>query len=260
MEMWEKTPGLAPEIPELRYYPSENKKSDTTFVIFAGGAYMVRSEYEGDGYAKYLNKAGYDAFVCEYRVSPAHFPIELLDARRAVRTVRHNAGKYGINKNKIIVIGSSAGGNLCALLSTYTKPIEYEGADEIDNESALPNGCVLCYPVISLVDFEGTDCNTRGFLLGDRMELAKELSPELHVSEVTPPTFIWHVSDDGVTCLNSYVYAKALSEHNIPCEMHIFPKGGHGLGIADGVPYSNPYVHQWTKLLEDWVRVMFDEK
>lgn len=255
MYLWENTPGLCEEVPQLTYYPAKNKKSDVAIIIFPGGAYAVRATHEGEGYAVYLNSIGYDAFVCDYRVAPHHFPLPLLDARRAVRTVRYYSEKYGIDKNKIAVMGSSAGSNLAAILSTYTKPIEFEGIDEIDKEDFMPNAQILCYPFITLADEELTHPGARANFVGEgNTALAYKISPEFNVIDSTPPAFIWHTSsDDGVNVIHSYIYAKALKEHNIPTEMHIFPFGGHGLGVAP----NNPHVAQWTTLLKNWLELMF---
>ena len=162
MEMWKETPGMIGEVPEkvitgvtaeipqITYYGAKDKTSDIAIVIFPGGGYGGRADHEGRGYAEFFNENGIDAFVCDYRVYPHHFPLPLLDARRAVRWVRYHADEYGINKDKILVIGSSAGGSLATLVSTYREPIEFEGVDEIDNESPFPNGQILCYPVVTL--------------------------------------------------------------------------------------------------------------
>lgn len=255
MNLWDKTPGLCEETPILTYYPAKEKKSDAAIVIFPGGGYTHRAIHEGKGYAEFLNEAGYDAFVCDYRVSPHTFPLELLDARRAIRTVRYYADKYGINKSKIIVMGSSAGGNLAALVSTYTKPIEYEGIDDIDKEDFLPNGQILCYSVISLADNNIGHAGCTEYLLGkSQLDKAVELSPELNVTDTTPPAFFWHTSEDPVVnVINAYLYATALKKHNIPTEMHIFPYGGHGLGTAP----KDPHIAQWTELLIKWLKLMY---
>ena len=255
MNLWENTPGHCEEIPALTYYPAKNKKSDAAIVIFPGGAYECRAPHEGQGYAEFLNEFGYDAFVCDYRVSPHRFPLELLDARRAVRTVRYYADKYGINKSKVVVMGSSAGGNLVSLLSTFTQPIDYEGVDDIDKEDFLPNGQILCYPVVSLADEKLTHVGSKYNLLGDKyFDKGAEWSAELNVKSTTAPAFIWHTAEDtGVNVINSYVYATALRNANVPTELHVFPFGGHGLGAAPG----NKHVAQWTGLLNNWLELMF---
>ncbi len=254
--LWENAPGLCEETPKITYYPAEDKKFDATVVIFPGGAYGGRAPHEGKGYADFLNEFGYDAFVVDYRVNPHRFPLEVLDARRAVRFVRYNAEKFGINKDKVLVMGSSAGGSLATLASTCTMPFpEYEGLDEIDNEEFLPNGQILCYPVVTLTDLKYTHWGSVRNLLGiDNIEFAKEITPEIHVTSTTCPAFIWHTAEDGaVNVINSYKYATALKEANVPVEMHIFPYGNHGLGAA----YDTPLVNQWTGLLKNWLEYMY---
>ena len=109
-KMWDNIPGTYTDEPDIEYYKAEDKKGDGAVIIFPGGGYVARAEHEGKGYAQYLNSIGLDAFVVQYRVNPHKFPLPLVDARRSVRWVRHNADKFGINPNKIAVMGSSAGG------------------------------------------------------------------------------------------------------------------------------------------------------
>ena len=240
-DLWNKVPGLQEETPCLEYYPAENKKTDATVVILPGGGYGMRAPHEGEGYALYFNSLGMDAFVCEYRVNPHRFPLPLLDARRAVRFVRANAEKFGIDKNKVAIMGSSAGGHLAALTSTYTAPIDFEGADEIDNEAALPNLSILCYPVIS-------DYDTHEITMAQGIKF----SCEKLVNETTPPAFIWHTSDDSVVHVgNSMRYGEALRNKGVKFELHVFPEGVHGLGLAP----QKPYVSRWADLLKEWLKL-----
>ena len=120
-------------------------------VICPGGAYRLRVAHEGKNYAEFLTEHGYTSFVLDYRVAPHKFPLPLLDARRAIRFVRFYADKYGIDKNKIAIMGSSAGRHLAAMTATYYEPIEFENIDEIDKEDFIPNAQILCYPVIKLL-------------------------------------------------------------------------------------------------------------
>lgn len=254
LKMWENAPGMCEEEPVLEYYPAENKKSDATVVILPGGGYGGRAAHEGEGYAVMFNSFGMDAFVCEYRVSPHRFPLPLLDARRAIRYVRAHAAEYGVNPDKVAVIGSSAGGHLAALVSTYTAPIDFENMDDIDKLCPIPNATILCYPVCHKPD-ETNVAHVGSFnnLLGENCADYDSYSPDLLVSDTTPTAFLWHTSDDDcVNVINSYLYAKALREHGIKHEMHIFPHGRHGLGTANDIPH----VAQWTKLLENWLRDM----
>ena len=248
--LWTNTPGLCEEIPVIEYYPAENRISDATVVIYPGGGYVGRAPHEGKGYAEYFNSIGMDAFVCEYRVSPHRFPLELLDARRSVRWVRYHAKEYGLDPHKVAVMGSSAGGHLAGLVSTYSAPIEFEDQDEIDREDPIPDATILCYPVCHMPD-ETNVAHVGSFenLCGDRTDY-ETFSNDLNVTDSTPPAFLWHTSDDGaVNVINSYLYATALRQHGIPHELHVFPHGPHGLGLAQGLPH----VAQWAGLMKNWL-------
>ena len=247
----------------IRYFPAKEKKSDAAIVIFAGGGYRSRAEHESDGYANYFSEIGIDSFVVDYRVIPCHFPDQLSDARRGVRFVRYYSEKYGINKDKIAVIGSSAGGHLAAFVSTYKEKIDCEGVDEIDNESYLPNAQILCYAVTSAADEAIMNVGTFTNLMGDDFspENAKKFSPDLLADENTPQAFIWHTTNDAsVNVIQSYMYASALRRKNVPVEMHIFPEGPHGLGLAKNNKWVGrcddkimAHVSLWGDLLEKWL-------
>ena len=250
MKMWEETPGVTEFVPELEYYKAENRKTDGAVVIFPGGGYVNRAQHEGKDYAEFLNANGIDAFVCQYRVRPDRFPFPLLDARRAVRYVRYHAEEYGLNPDKIGVMGSSAGGNLAALISTYRDEIEFENIDEIDKMDYLPSFQILCYPVITVSDLSYAHVGSAMNLMGQNMHLAKTLSPEIIADEKTPKAFIWHTFEDGaVPVRNSLEYAQTLKNVNVPCELHIFPEGRHGLGLTNEVPHTG----QWGELMIKWL-------
>ena len=170
-----------------------------------------------------------------------------------MRFVRFNAEKFGIDKNKVLAMGSSAGGHLTALLSTYCEDID-EKKDDLYQESYLPNGQILCYPVISSEESISHKSSFES-LLGNLYEKRKEYSPDLLVNQATPPAFIWHTAeDDGVSCINSYRYAEALTRQKIPVELHIFPQGYHGLALA---PHF-PHVAQWTNLFRNWIKKYYE--
>lgn len=245
-KLWENDPNNQTEI---YYYPSTYKSSKASVIILPGGSYSSHAEYEGEGYASMFNTLGIDAFVLKYRILPERFPLPLLDARRAVRFIRKNAEKFNLDSDKVLIVGSSAGGHLAALLSTYLDKIDGEGIDETDNEDFLPNGQILCYPVISSDDKIGHLHSYRQ-LLGDRFSEKEKFSPELLVNDKTPKAFIWHTSSDkSVNVINSYRYAEALAENNIPCELHVFPIGEHGSAFAPHIPY----VSAWIELLRKWL-------
>lgn len=249
-DLWNNVPGMCEEVPKITYYKAENRSTDGAVVIFPGGGYTGRAAHEGEGYALFLNSFGIDAFVVDYRVYPHKFPIELLDARRGVRFVRYNAEKFGINPNKIAVMGSSAGGHLAAMESTYRKELELEHTDEVDSADYIPNYQVLAYPVVAFSDLSCVHCGSvRSCLGADQLNIAPSIDPIITADEKTPPAFIWHTSDDNVVNVkNSLLYGARLRDMNVPFEMHIFPHGNHGLGIAE----DNKYINRWTDFLIKW--------
>ncbi len=256
------------EIPAITYYKTTVKLGRGTVIICPGGGYGIRAEHEGKVYADFLMSEGLDAFVLDYRVKPNTYPAALADARRAIRFVRHNAEKFGINPDKIAIMGSSAGGHLAAHAATYIGELNGEACDEIDKESYIPNGQILCYPVLDYEGHRGSYVN----LLADKLEeLKNAVTPALLASDKTPPAYMWHTSSDaGVNVCNTYRYATRLRELNIPVEMHIYPIGEHGLGLADrtdpllgtcpeilhnGRINAAPHVKSWSSLLVSWLRL-----
>ncbi len=254
MDLWTKLPSGYDKMPTIEYYKAEKKLSDCAFIIFPGGGYTHYGEQEASGYAKLINTWGIDAFVVRYSLSPMKFPHQLNDARRAVQLVRNKATEYQINPDKIVVIGSSAGGHLAAMLSTFTDKTEVEISDEISKEQFLPNLQVLCYPVIDFTTSEIAHTGSRKVLLDEDFDskLAEKLSPHLACNEKTPPAFIWHNADDNIVNVNNSVnYAKDLISYKVPVELHIFPYGSHGVGAA-----ANKHCGQWTNLLFKWLKEM----
>jgi acetyl esterase/lipase len=253
VHLWEETPGAYQSVPTLDVYIPENRTSDIAVVILPGGAYTHHAVHEGKGYAEFLNAHGITAFVCPYRVNPHLFPLPLLDSRRAVRYVRYHSEEFGINKNKVYIMGSSAGGHLAALTSTYYKPIEFEGIDENDKESFRPDGQILCYPVIALLGKGLAHLYSGQQLLGmDQAEMGEELSPHLIADETAPRAFLWHTfEDNAVPVQNSLLMAHALAEHKVLTELHIFPHGKHGASLCSeltGEAHLIPEAQQWPEL------------
>lgn len=253
VNLWESTPGMCQEIPTLDIFIPVKKTAKTAVVICPGGGYRERANHEGAGYAEFLNAHGIAAFVCQHRVNPHRFPLPLLDARRAMRYVRFHSEEFDIDKDKVYIMGSSAGGHLAALTSTYHKAIDFEGMDEIDQEDYLPNGQILCYPVISLLDEKIAHYGSGKNLLGEQREaLGDALSPNLIADETAPKAFIWHTFDDGcVNVSNSLQYAARLRQMNVNTELHIYPHGSHGLGLAA----NTPHVRNWTRDLLEWLEI-----
>ncbi len=256
IRMWENIPGPTNGVqPALEYYAPTAPAKDAAVVILPGGAYTHLAPHEGKGYAEYLAAAGYHAFVCEYRVEMKQlFPWPLVDARRAIRLVRHGAAEYGIDPHKIAVMGSSAGGHLAATVSAWTREIPEETHDAVDAEECTPDATISCYGVVAEPFEEWADAWLTNSLLGGTKEHWDIASPDKNVTDKTPPAFLWHTSEDPVVnVIHTYRYAAALRQHGIPHEVHVFPKGSHGLGLATG----NPSVGQWGGLLLNWLELTF---
>lgn len=239
-----------PRKPTITPYPANSKGA---VIIFPGGGYSMRAEHEGREYAEWFVSIGITAFVVDYRVAPYKHPAQISDAMRAVKYVRYYADKYGIDKDKIAVMGSSAGGHLAGSVSVHYDKKMYERTDDIDDEDCRPDFTILCYPVIDM--FEYRHDGSRQNLIGERaLHADKELmSLYNHVTADTPQTFIWHTSSDQtVPVENSLMYANALSRAQVPFELHIYPLGHHGLGLAK----SLPHVAQWTDSLEKWLELV----
>ena len=256
-KLWNNTPYYmeGEEDPLIHYYPAEQKTHDGAVIIFPGGGYVHRAEHEGRGYAEFLNENGMDAFVVDYRVAPYTYPAPLLDARRAVRFVRAKATEFGIDPNRIGVMGSSAGGNLIALLCTHTAPIDGEMTDEIDALDGMPNAQIHCYSYISFAeDGLRVDWCTERLFPGTVAENAEKFSPELHIPDNAPPAFLFHtVEDRTVNVIHSLRYAENLRKKNVLCEVHIFPEGDHGMGLGIRPDRGNPHAAQWPGLLWNWL-------
>ncbi len=252
-ELWE---GVIPYndeentfVPQITAYPAESKGA---VIIFPGGGYGMKALHEGPVMAEWFQSWGITSFVVDYRVAPYKHPAEISDAMRAVKYVRFYAEKYGIDRDKIAVMGFSAGGHLAGSVSVHFDKEMYEPTDRIDKEDCRPNASILCYPVIDMGYYrhDGSQKN----LLGDRApeRMIEFMSLYNHVNENTPEAFLWHTStDQAVPVMNSLLYAQALSAESIPYELHIYPMGHHGLGLSEDLPY----VAEWTESLKVWLKL-----
>ena len=235
------------------YIPASNP-TKTAVVIAPGGSYTHLSMVkEGSDVAAWLNARGVAAFVLKYRLGPKyHNPIELGDAQRAIRTVRADAAQYGVAPDHIGMWGFSAGGHLTASAGTMFDAGNAGATDPIEQQSSRPDFLILSYPVITMED-PYVHKLSRTDLLGDAptQEDMDAMSPELHVTAQTPPTFLFTTTDDHtVPVLNSVMFYSALVKAGVPAEMHIFQHGAHGSGLAP----TNPQLRPWTDLLIKWMR------
>lgn len=220
------------------YQPSaESKKTDAAVLIFPGGAYHILAlDLEGTEVCEWLNSRGVTAILLKYRVPrrkglEKHAPA-LQDAQRAMGLIRQNAKDWGIDPAKIGVLGFSAGGHLAAAVCNTPDARTYPAVDEADRLGSRPNFGVLIYPAYLTLD--------------DRID---KLSPELAVSDKTPPTFVAITMDDPVRVEGAMYYALALKNAKVPVEAHFYPNGGHGYGLRR----TQERVTSWPDRLADWM-------
>ena len=235
MDLWNTVPGSFDKPPAILPFIPENRRGKGAVVIFPGGGYEWLAPHEGEGYARLLADNGVAACVVEYRVAPHRYPLPLLDARRGVRWVRYHAEEYGVEPDKIALMGSSAGGHLAAVTALGCSVGKEEITDEIDRLDFRPNAQILCYPVICPPTGDGVSHGGSFYNLigGINTRLEQRLDPVRQANETAPPAFIWHTADDGtVNVENSYRYATARRGKQVPVDLHLFPQGRHRLGLA----------------------------
>ena len=240
--------------PELTIFLPVSNPTRTGVVLAPGGGYThLAMAKEGYDVARWLAAHGVAVFVLRYRLGPVyHHPVELGDAKRAVRTVRARAVEFGLASDHIGMMGFSAGGHLTATAGTLFDPGDPAAADPIDRQGSRPDFLVLGYPVITMEDPE-VHHGSREYLLGKTPTAEQErlLSADRQVTGVTPPTFLFSTTDDKVVpVMNSIMFYSALVRAGVPAELHLFAQGEHGFGLAAG----NPELAVWPELLLTWMR------
>jgi len=237
------------------YLPPKDKATGAAVVICPGGGYgNLAMDHEGHQVAQWLNSFGVGGFILKYRHRKAGYghPVPLLDAQRAIRTVRARAKEWGIQPDRIGILGFSAGGHLASTAGTHFDKGDPDAKDPIDRVNCRPNFMVLVYPVISFVE-PFTHKGSLKNLLGEDPDpkLVEGLSNEKQVTPDTPPTFLVHTSGDtGVPAENSVAFYLALRKAKVPAEMHIFAKGEHGFGLGK----KGNAVAVWPSLCVEWMR------
>lgn len=240
-------------IPTLTMYKPE-KPNGMSVIICPGGGYGILAfDKEGTRVAEEMNKWGVTAFVLKYRLPDDTANIDkslapLQDAQQAIRMVRSKATEWGLKKDKIGIMGFSAGGHLASTAATHFAA-NADAANK-DTTSVRPDFAILIYPVISF-DSTITHKGSRNNLVGANAsaEQIKLYSNELQVTAKTPPSFLVHAGDDGaVPVENSIRYYQACIKYKVPVEMHLYPKGGHGFGM-----YNKTTTDNWMERLSNWL-------
>ena len=226
----------APTLTLFRATPE--KDTGATVIVCPGGGYNILAyDLEGTEVIEWLNSIGVNGVLLKYRV-PRRKGLEkhtapLQDAQRAIGMVRHRAEGWGLDPNRIGILGFSAGGHLSAMASNHFKTRTYPRVDGNDDVSSRPDFTVLIYTAY----------------LTHPNDILK-LSPELNVTNETPPCLLIQTQDDGVKVESSIVYYLACKQANVPVEMHLYPTGGHGYGLRP----TEHLVSSWPKRCEEWMR------
>jgi acetyl esterase/lipase len=227
--------------------PAAEKANGAALVICPGGGYgMLVTGPEGHGIAAWLNQHGITGIVLEYRLPRGRSMVPLLDAQRAIRTVRFNAKQWGLDPARVGIIGFSAGGHLASTAATHFDGGDPRAADPVERLSCRPDFAILVYPVVTMG--AKTHGGSKDNLLGrnPKPELVELFSNEKQVTDRTPPMFLAHAKDDtGVPPDNSHMLYQALQAHKVAAEYLELPHGGHGLN-----GYRGPMWDAWqTKSL-----------
>jgi acetyl esterase/lipase len=227
-----------------------NQKTPAIVVCPGGGYYGLAEDHEGKQIGELFASHGIASAVVFYRHRIHQHPAPYADACRAIRLMRKNAATYNIDPAKVGIMGFSAGGHLASTVATqpnlYKDPLD-ELAGSI---SARPDRVILGYPVISFGEYAHT--GSRDNLLGKNADpkMVEQLSNHKQVTADTPPAFLFHTADDAaVPVQNSLLFAQACVDKKVPVELHVFPKGRHGVGLA----LDDPHLKIWSENLLGWL-------
>lgn len=216
-----------------------DKPNGTAIVVLPGGGFVkVVPDKEGSEAAPWLNAHGISVFVVRYRtneVTPSDEPAwkrPLQDAQRAVRLIRANADDWHIDRERVGVLGFSAGGQVASILHTAEGVAAYDDIDVVDQQSCRPDFSLLIYP------WNVYDAKRNSLL------------PSIRISEKSPPAFIVHTHDDRSSSLGSVLIYAGLKRHHIPAELHVYGDGGHGYGMR---PVEGSDIGTWPDRASDWL-------
>jgi len=224
--------------PTITVYPADPKINTGAAVLVCpgGGYHILAMDLEGSEVCEWLNSIGVTGVLLKYRV-PARKGQEkhvapLQDAQRAMGLVRQRASEWGVESKRIGVLGFSAGGHLAAVLSGNNEKRSYDKVDEADEVNCRPDFTILIYP---------------GYLTIKEQD--DKVNPEIMISSNTPPTFMTMTEDDPVRVEGALFYYAALKKANVPAELHIYPRGGHGYGLRK----VGKNVVTWPSRTAEWM-------
>ena len=244
------------DIPTLTpYLPDPTNATGAAMVICPGGGYAMLAPHEGNDYALWLNQHGVTCFVLKYRLGSHgyHYPPDFQDMTRAMRWVRAHAADWKIDPKRVGIMGSSAGGHLGSTLMTHFDAGDTNSADVVERQSSRPDFGILCYAVISMGEFTHKSSKENQLGKNPDPELVQLLSNELQVTSNTPPCLLWTTFEDKTVPMeNTLLFAEALRKNHVPFDLHVYQKGGHGMGLKDKAPFANP--HPWAGDCLFWLK------
>lgn len=235
--------------PSITFFRSNAEQPRGCVVVMAGGSYTHKAVHEGEAVAQKLNEVGIHAAVLDYRVIPYAHSVIVSDAKRAVRYLRYHAEEFGILPDKIGVEGFSAGGNLAAVTCLLGDDGDPDAADPVERVSSRPDAAVLGYAAINFVSAEDFDDDDDEFNIMKYFEFVFEDGMQF------PPAFIWQSMSDGlINYQTSLDLCRTLKQKlNTPVEMHLFPYGEHGQGLADKGEKADDLACVWGDLCNRWL-------
>lgn len=233
------------------YYPC--------LVICPGGGYSIVSPREAAPVGMNFISEGYHVFIVRYSTDPHGFPQQLREVAATLEIIDEHADEWQCDMNNITIMGFSAGGHLAA---QYSNRYDCPEVRELFPNSKPVHRTVLCYPVITSDETYRHGGTIKTFVGHEPVDgYEKGCSCELLVTEKTPPTFIWHTSEDGIVPVeNSLLYATALRRHKVPFELHIYPYGSHGLSTVDTLTSAEvddrtAHCHDWIDACKKWLKL-----
>ena len=252
LPLWDgEVPGFEQAIgqrrPSITFFPAPGDGKRGCVIVMAGGSYTSKAVHEGKVVAQKINEAGIHAAVLDYRVVPYSRDIILLDAKRAVRYLRYHAEEMSILPDKIGVLGFSAGGNLAFLSCAYADDGDPTAADPVERVSSRPDAMLRGYAAVMFKEEYDDD---------DEFDLVAYFDVVLEDSMQFPPAFIWQSMRDGlINYQTALTLCNTLAKRGVPVEMHLFPYGDHGQGLAapeNGDGY-HPLSARWSRLMNEWL-------
>lgn len=238
----------------------------SAMLVIPGGGYGGIAPREGEPIAEAFMPYGFNTFVLRYTVAKKRpYPAQLVEASLAIKHIKDNAEKYGIDKDKIFVVGFSAGAHLAGCLATMWHRKEVYDAVSMPFGYNKPTGAILCYPVVNGIESAAHTGSFKNLLCTDTPteEQLKYLSVDLAVDEKTSPIFMMHTSNDElVNVKNSLLLATALRDANKQFELHIFPDAPHGVALGNEITecgnkkWNNKRIAEWVRLAAEWTKTL----